>query len=116
MKAYSQDLRERIVRAVAGGMSHPEAARTFSVGERTVRRYMRQWRITGTLAAKPIPGRTPTIAPTAYPAVVAQLAAAADATLAEHCDTWWEATGVRVSASTWCRVRQRVDWTHKKSP
>jgi transposase len=115
MRAYSSDLRVRIVAAVEGGMSHPEAARTFSVGERTVRRYLHQWRTTGTLTAKPIPGRLPAIAPAAYPAVVAQLAAASDATLAEHCDCWEEATGVRVSTSTWCRVRQRVDWTHKKA-
>lgn len=97
-------------------MSHPEAARIFSVGERTIRRYLRQWRTTGSLVARSIPGRPPAIAPTAYPAVVAQLAAASDATLAAHCDHWHETTGVRVSASTWCRLRQRAGWTHKKSP
>ena len=116
MKAYSDDLRERIVYAVEGGMSRAEAARIFSVGERTVRRYVRRWRATGDLAPKPIPGRPPAVAPAAYPAVVAQLAAAPDATLAEHCDRWEAATGVRVSASTWCRVRAGVGWTVKKSP
>ena len=116
MKAYSLDLRQRIVRAVEGGMSQPEAARVFHVGERTVKRDLHQWRTTGSLAATPLPGRSPTIAPAVYPAVVAQLAAAADATLTEHCDRWQAATGIAVSASTWCRVRQRVAWTHKKSP
>ncbi len=43
MNAYSQDLRERIVRAVQGGMSRAEAARRFMVNERTVRRYVRHY-------------------------------------------------------------------------
>ena len=115
MRAYSGDLRQRIVDAVAGGMTRAEAARVFSVDERTARRYVRQWRATGTLAAKPIPGRPPAIARQAYPAVVAHLAAAPDATLAQQCDRWREATGVRVSASTMCRVRAAAGWTVKKS-
>ncbi len=40
MKAYSVDLRERIVAAVRGGMSKAEAARTFGVGATSVKRYV----------------------------------------------------------------------------
>jgi transposase len=115
MKAYSLDLRERIVRAVEDGTSQAEVARLFHVGERSVKRYLRQWRTTGTLAPSPRPGKRPAIGPDQYPAVLAQLNASPDATLEEHCDRWQERTGVAVSASAWCRLERRMGWTHKKS-
>lgn len=114
MKAYSLDLRERIVRAVADGTSQAEVARLFHVGERSVKRYLHRSRTTGTLVPSPRPGRRPAIAPDQYPAVLAQLRATPDATLEEHCDRWREATGIAVSPSTWCRLERRVGWTHKK--
>jgi len=115
MKPYSLDLRARIVRAVGSGMSQPEAATVFRVGERTVKRYLHQWRTTGALLPRPRPGKRPTIRPEQYPAVLAQLAATPDATLEEHCARWHERTGGRISASAWCRLEQRLGWTHKKS-
>lgn len=114
MEAYSEDLRQRIVRSVAGGMTQPEAARVFQVGERTVKRYLQQWRETGSLSAKPRPGKTPLISVAQYPTVLAQLAASPDATLAIHCETWQAATGVKVSRSLWCRIERTVGWTRKK--
>ncbi len=114
MKAYSLDLRERIVRAVEEGTSQVEVARLFRVGERSVKRYVHQWRMSGTLAPSPRPGKRPAIGPDRYPAVLAQLNACPDATLAEHCDQWHEATGMAVSPTTWCRLERRIGWTHKK--
>ncbi len=114
MEAYSEDLRQRIVQAVEGGMSQTEAARVFSVGERTMKRYLHQWRTTGTLAPKPQPGKVPSILVAQYPAVLTQLAASPDATLAGHCATWEAATGVAVSRSVWCRVERKVAWARKK--
>jgi transposase len=115
MEAYSLDLRERIVRAVEDGTSQVEVARLFHVGERSVKRYVHQWRMSGTLVASPRPGKRPAIGPDRYPAVLAQLNARPDATLAEHCEQWHEATGMAVSPGTWCRLERRVGWTHKKS-
>ena len=113
--AYSEDLRQRIVRAVEGGMSQPDAARTFSVGLRSVQRYLHQWRTTRTLTARRSTGDTPAILPAQYPVLVAQLSAHPDARLADHCATWEREQGVRVSVSTMCRAQRRVGWTHKKS-
>ena len=96
-------------------MSQPDAARTFSVGLRTVQRYLHRWRVTGTLAARRPTGDTPAIPPAQYPALVAQLAAAPAARLADHCRTWEREQGVRVSVSTMCRAQRRAGWTHKKS-
>ncbi len=115
MKAYSLDLRERIVQAVEEGTSQAGVARLFHVGERSVKRYLHQWRTTGTLTTSPRPGKCPSIGPDHYPAILAQLAATPDATLEEHCERWRAATGMVVSPSTWCRLERRIGWTHKKS-
>ncbi len=115
-KPYSEDLRFRIVQAVeAWSISQPIVAERFAVSLSSVKRYVRQYRATGTLTAASSPGRPRAIPAAAHAAAVAQLTAAPDATLAAHCATWQEATGVAVSASTWCRVERRVGWTHKKS-
>lgn len=63
MKAYSPDLRTRIVDAVNANMSKVEAARTFDVSLSTVKRYVRRKQTTGRLDAYRSPGRTPTIGP-----------------------------------------------------
>jgi len=116
MKAYSQDLRERIVRAVDGGLSRAETARRFSVSERTVRRYLHHRRHTGTLT--PIADRhgpAPAIPPEQEGVLLAQLRAHPDATLAAHGAIWEGEQGRVVSTSTMCRAQQRVGWTVKKS-
>src|SRR4051812_7463517 len=41
MKAYSVDLREKIVAAVGRGMSKARAARTFGVGATSLKRYVK---------------------------------------------------------------------------
>ena len=40
MKAYTLDLRERVVKFVAGGGTRAQVARLFRLGERTVYRYL----------------------------------------------------------------------------
>ncbi len=116
MKAYSQDLRERIVRAVQGGISRAEVARRFSVGERTVRRYLHRHAATGSLAPSAYRrGPIPAIPPDREAALRAQLRAHPNATLDEHCARWEREQGRAVSASTMCRAQRRVGWTHKKS-
>ena len=56
------------------------------------------------VAASPRPGRSRRIGREAEPALVAQVRAAPDATLAEHCARWAAATGVG-SAPRRCRGR-----------
>ena len=51
MKAYALDLRERVVKFVQGGGTRAEAARRFSLGERSVYRYLAAKK-TDTLAPK----------------------------------------------------------------
>lgn len=116
-KAYSEDLRARIVHAVEEqGISQPIVAERFAVSLSSVKRYVQQFRTTGSLTAATAPGRPRAIPADAHTAVVTQLMAAPDATLADHCVRWEAATGVVVSVSTWCRVEQRVQWSRKKKP
>jgi transposase len=110
--AYSLDLRERIVAAVHGGLTIAATAATFAVEPRTVKRYLAQERRTGQLAPRRIPGRPRAIRDDA--ALLAQVQATPDATLAEHCAAWAAAHGTRVSEATMCRALRRLHWTRKK--
>ena len=114
MKAYSPDLRSKIVAAVEAGRSKAEVARVFDVGLSTVKRYLKQQRETGSLAPKRHPGRAPTIRPDQRALLRAQLDAHPAGFLDEHCAWWEEQTGTRVSTSTMCREIKRLEWTRKK--
>ena len=52
-RAYSVDLRKRVVDAIEAGVSTREAARRFAIGESTAGAWHRVWRATGSLE----PGR-----------------------------------------------------------
>lgn len=49
MRPYSEDLRERIVRAVEGGMSRNAAAKHFDVAVSTVVKLLQRWKATGSV-------------------------------------------------------------------
>jgi transposase len=56
-KPYSQDLRERVVRAVEAGASRHEAAAAFEVSPSSAIRWVARWRRSGSVAAKPMGGK-----------------------------------------------------------
>ena len=114
MRAYSTDLKERLVRAVADGLPMREAARRFGVAVTTVKRAVVQQRTTGSLERKPIPGRPRAIRPEHAAILVARLQAAPDATVLEHCAWWAEQQGQTLSEATMWRAMRRLGWTHKK--
>ena len=114
MKAYSEDLRERVIRAVEAGRPREEVAARFEVSVPTIERWVRLKRETGGLARRPVPG--PVAVKTAgLPAALPErLAEHADATLAEQCAWWEETSGRRVSTATMSRALTRLGWTRKK--
>ena len=114
MKAYSQDLRLRILMAVDDGMEKSNIARIFNVGRATVKRYVAQRRDTGNVEPKPKSGRPAVIPAKQHEALVTQLKATPDATLAEHSETWRRTYGVRVTVTTMHRTIMRTGWTRKK--
>jgi transposase len=115
MKPYSEDLRERVVRAVVSGTPREEVAATFAVSVPTIERWLRRKRETGGLAAKPVPGPVAVKTNALMEALPERLADRADATLEEHCSWWHETAGVEVSTATMSRALTRLGWPRKKS-
>ena len=115
MKAYSEDLRERVVAAVDDGRRREEVARLFRVALPTIKRWLKRRRETGSLAPSSRPG-APSVKMAALRAgLLPQLEAHPDATLEEHCRLWKEAHGMTVSPSAVSRVIARdLRWTRKK--
>ena len=115
MRAYSPDLRAKIMAAVDAGMTKSQAARTFGVGLATIKRYAALRREQGTLDPKPHPGRPPTIrSEQQKEGLRAQLVAYPAAFLDEYCDLWEAQTGVRLSISAMSRTIRRLGFTRKK--
>jgi transposase len=114
MKAYSQDMREHILKAIDQGISRAEVIRIFGVSEPTIKRYLKQRRETGSLAPRPIPGRPKRKIGLLLDGLRPQLEAHPDALLEEHCRLWEAETGAKVSTSTMGRAILRLKWTRKK--
>jgi len=114
MKAYSQDLRERVVRAVDQGLSRTEIVKLFGVSSATIKRYLKLQRETGNVAPKAIPGYPPRKIGALERGLRPQLSAHPDATLEEHCRLWEAETGIKVSISTMSDAIRRLRWTRKK--
>ena len=114
MRAYSPDLRAKILAAVDSGMTLREAARVFGVGTTTIKRYARQRRLTGSLEPRRHPGRLPKIRPHEQEALRAQLAMHPTAVLTEHCTLWEASHGTRLSIMSMSRAIRKLGWTRKK--
>ena len=116
MRAYSMDLRERVLAAVDRGTPREEIVRTLEVSHPTVRRYLRLRRQTGSVAPKSLPKRPFRIGgtPEQKQALWAQLKAYPEATLEHHRKMWEREHRVRVSIATMSRAIRRLGWTYKK--
>jgi transposase len=114
MKAYSQDLRERVVRACdETSLSRPQVADLFRVSVAWVRRLLQRRRQTGSFAAKPRGGGPPTkMTDDRRCRLLVLVSEQPDATLAELRDR----LGAPVHPSTIARTLARLGWTVKKSP
>jgi transposase len=105
MRAYSMDLRERIVAAVDAGASQSQVAERFEVSLRTVERFLARRRATGNLApTEQRHGPEPTVRRQLHAWLPARLKAAADATLAEHVMAFVADGGQPVSLSATSRA------------
>jgi transposase len=99
------DLRERIVAAVDAGATQGQAAERFGVARRTVERYLARRRVTGSVAAtEQRHGPEPVVRRQLQAWLPERLAAAADATLAEHVAAFVAAGGEPVSAASMSRA------------
>jgi transposase len=116
MKAFSLDLRQKIVDAYDRKQgSQRQLAKTFGVSRSFVEKLFRQRRQTGSLAPKPQGGgHKPLLDPAALELVGQLVQQQPDLTLQELCDAVHQQQGIRVSVPTMCTWLQRLGLVRKK--
>jgi len=116
MKPYSQDLRDRIIQALAAGTETQRViAKRFCVSGSFVEKLWQRWRQSGSRAPKPHAGGRQGALTDHVELLRTEVAKQPDATLAELRDRIVAAQGPRVSAATICRTLQRLRLPLKKS-
>ncbi len=115
MRAYSVDLRERVLAALDRGMSRAEVVTTFAVSLSTIKRWVQLQRAGASVMPKRSPGRSPHLTATDLAEVRTRLMAAPDATLDAH-TTWWNEHHAErpISRATLDRAITRLGWSRKK--
>lgn len=116
MKAYSLDLRQKIVESYqSGGISQRQLAAQFRVSTFFVVKILGLYRRGDDLAAKRRGGRVkPILTSEMREYLSAQLAAQNDLTLAELSGAIEEKFGLKVSTPTLCRALQAMNLRRKK--
>ena len=114
MKAYSEDLRERIVRARLSGQGTAEVARLFHVSTTVVRRYMARHRQGVSLTPGKAPGAMPRISREQEAAFVSMLEEKVDWTIDTLVLEWERRSGVLLPRSTLHGHVQRLRGRFKK--
>jgi transposase len=114
-RAYSVDLRERVVAAVAAGQSCRTVATTFKVSVASVVKWSQRFRVTGSVAARPMGGNRPYVLASERNWLLARLAEQPDVTLrallAELADR-----GIKVSYYAVWHFFEHEGITFKKKP
>jgi transposase len=115
-RAYSQDLRDRVIDAAFSGMSARRAADQFGIGLATAIRWVRRARETGdrTPGRQGQPRRSKLDPHRDY--ILALVEATPDMTISEMLDRLVAERGVRASRATMWTFLDRCGLTYKKSP
>jgi len=116
MKAYSEDLRRKIVDALKRGTSKNEAAGLFGVSLSSVKRFARMDRQGDSLAPRKPPGRPPKSNDTTRRLLEADLTDRPAATASERRRYLEHMTGESMSDSTVRRLVRRLCRPRKKDP
>jgi transposase len=115
MKAYSIDLRKKIVESVRRGVSISETARGFGVERSTVGRYLKQLEEEGSLTPKKAPGSPPKLEGSAMQLLEEDIKNRPWATHKQRSHFLFAACGVEVSETTICRaIKKRLSHRRKK--
>jgi transposase len=114
MKAYSLDLREKIIAAVGHGMSKAQAARTFGVGATSIKRYVTLAEQGKPLSPGKASGRQGKLGGSGMKLLEEDLRARPAVSYEKRADLLCELLGIRVSKATICRMIRRLGYTRKK--
>ena len=117
MKAYSLDLRQKILRACDQRLGSQRAIATlFGVSQSFIEKLLRRHRDTGNLAPRPYAGGRRTLCDEAARALVRRFVQEQpDATLAECCAWLFAQRGLRLSVPTMGRLVITLGLPRKKS-
>jgi transposase len=113
MRAYSEDLRKKIVAAIERGMPKVEAARTFEVSLSSVKRYARIARQGESLTPKKSPGRTRKVDQKAQVLLKEDVKERPAATISQRRRFLEHMTGKDLSDSTVRRLMKRLGYSQK---
>jgi transposase len=114
MKAYSVDLRRKIVEAVTAGTPKARVARSFGVGLSTVKRYVSRAERGEELAPRKPPGKGRKVNGIAERLLERDLEERPMATLPQRRELLASVAGVEVSDSTVSRAIRRMGFSRKK--
>ena len=117
MRAYSLDLRQKVVAAVERGDSTiEEVAASFGVGQTIVKKMLRQLRETGDLSPRPHGGgHTPRLSAKHLKLLRSEVARDPDKSVGALRDHLEERAGVNVSTPTVSRALSRLGLSRKKN-
>jgi transposase len=116
MKAYSQDLREKVIAAVAQDkQANREIAETLSLGEATVERWTRRQRETGSVAAAAHAGGVARVLAPHEAFLRSAVKTQPDISLNELCERVQADLGLKVNGSMVSRELTRLQLPRKKS-
>ena len=114
MRAYPQDLRQQVLRAVDEGISRVQIMDLFQVSRATIKRYVKQRRETGTVLPRPIPGRPPKKGVALQRGIQELLEAHPEASQQDYCQRWEAEHGMHVSRASMSRAIHAIGWVRKK--
>jgi len=117
MNAYSKDLRLKTLAATDRGIPRKEVAELFGVSRSTIKRWLKRRRQTGGVETMKIPGRPSVKGEALRQWLPSQLNSNPDLTLREHCEAFFDESGLEVSEATMSRNIARLPggWPLKKS-
>ena len=118
MNAYSKDLRLKVLSAIDRGIPRKEVQDLFGVSRSTIKRWLKRRRLTADVTIHKIPGRPSVKGKALRQWLPEQLKSNPDLTLSEHCEAFFDESGMEVSEATMSLNIRRLpgEWPLKKSP
>ena len=114
-RAYSSDLRQRVIGAVAGGLSARSVAKVFAVSASSAIKWVQQWRRDGRMAASGVRGHRRAVLEPHAAWLLDLIDAQPDITL-EEIRTLLRESGVTVSITTVWSFYARHGISFEKKP
>lgn len=114
MKAYSDDIRERVIVAWQEGKTQAWISKTYRISTASIKRYIARYKATGSVAASVQQRQAPRISAAYEPQLRAMVAREPLAKLDWYCAQWESETGIIVSVKTMSRMLVRLGLRQKK--